>query len=348
MLLSSGCSVQFRANALAKRRTSGKLLFTVSFSFAPGRARLGFGQPGLFYWDGFLSHFVRSGPGGYHHWTMPIQSQMVRFARRPRAVMLEVTLAMVMLQLFIFTADTQSQTAPPAPAAAPEPTPATAPAAARNLRVDRVAGYVEVDATVVLRDAPWLELLACTPGSREHESILTVAAKPSEIHLALLILGLEPGSPMGRAVRPATATSPATETVVPPSGSLVRVSLVYESDGKSIEIPPSAWVRDRRKEAKPIDDLWVFAGSSIATLDDGTRIYRADANGNVISLVSFGDEVLARPGTVTNQDDQEALGCVEGAIPPVGSRVKIRLRPAKTLPLARPSPAATAPAAPSR
>ncbi len=253
-----------------------------------------------------------------------------------------------MLQLLILSTFTQAQTAPTAPSTAPLPTPASAPAAARNLRVDRVAGYVEVDATVVLRDAPWLELLACTPGSREHESILTVAAKPSEIHLALLILGLEPGHPMSRADRPATATSPAAETVVPPSGSLVRVSLVYESDGKSIEISPSAWIRDRRKEAKPIDDLWVFAGSSMATLDDGTRVYRADHNGNVLSLVSFGDEVLARQGTVTNQDDQEAFGCAEGAIPPVGTRVKIRLRPVKTQPTTRPSPATTAPAAPSR
>ena len=190
---------------------------------------------------------------------------------------------------------------------------------------------------MVLRDAPWLELLACAPGSREHESILTVAAKPSQVHLALLILGLEPGSPMGRVSRPATATSPATETVVPPNGSRVRVLLVYEIDGKRVEVAPSAWIADRRKNAQPIDDVWVFAGSSMATLDDGTSVYRADHNGNVLTLVSFGDEVLARPGTVTNQNDEEAFGCVPGAIPPVGSSVKIRLFPLQNKPSTRPA-----------
>ena len=60
---------------------------------------------------------------------------------------------------------------------------------------------VDVDATVCLRTG-FLELVACTKGSKEHESIISVDAKPSHIHAALLLLGAKPGNP-GRTFRPA-------------------------------------------------------------------------------------------------------------------------------------------------
>ena len=41
----------------------------------------------------------------------------------------------------------------------------------------------------------WLEQVACMVGTREHESLVVVEAKPSEVHAALLLLGLEPGTP---------------------------------------------------------------------------------------------------------------------------------------------------------
>ncbi len=53
---------------------------------------------------------------------------------------------------------------------------------------------VEVQAWTCL-EAGWLEQVACSPNSREHESLVVVKAKPSEIHAALLLAGFEPGSP---------------------------------------------------------------------------------------------------------------------------------------------------------
>ena len=85
------------------------------------------------------------------------------------------------------------------PNSAPATAPATQPSAAAGLpgiTVDRAARCIDIEAVIVQRDAPWLELLACTKGSREHEAILSVTAKPSHIHLALIMLGLEPGAPM--------------------------------------------------------------------------------------------------------------------------------------------------------
>ncbi len=44
---------------------------------------------------------------------------------------------------------------------------------------------VDLEATICL-DAGLLELIACTKGSKEHESIVAVAARPMHIHTALL------------------------------------------------------------------------------------------------------------------------------------------------------------------
>ena len=53
---------------------------------------------------------------------------------------------------------------------------------------------VEIRAVVCL-DAGWLEQIACSPGTREHEALVVVEIPPSDVHAALLSAGFEPGSP---------------------------------------------------------------------------------------------------------------------------------------------------------
>lgn len=220
-----------------------------------------------------------------------------------------------------------------APAPQPNTAPASAPAATTQpallgITIDRASRTTDIEAVVVQRDAPWLELLACTKGSREHEAILSVTAKPSHIHLALLMLGLEPGTPMTVQNQPATTTQPARLITTPARGPLVRVSLLVPEGEQEREVSPSSWIRNQKTQQPLPDDRWLFTGSSIAQLDDGTSGYRADFNGNIITLVQFGDEVLARGDVqMSNNNDDQAWGCVAEQIPPRGTKVKIRLRP---------------------
>src|SRR5438105_3208201 len=55
-----------------------------------------------------------------------------------------------------------------------------------------------------------LEFFCVTVGSNEYESVLKTAAKPSDIHFALLSLGLQPGTPV--------RYSEATKKMIPPGG----------------------------------------------------------------------------------------------------------------------------------
>ena len=191
------------------------------------------------------------------------------------------------------------------------------PDAAGPLRLDMEAKTLDLDAVVVGRDAEWLELVASSPNSREHESLVTVAAKPSRIHAALLTLGLVAGEPLQPELDPIEHPDTAW---LPPSGDAVTLHFVVEGT----EVPASAWIQG---QAAP--EYWVFAGSRIRTFR-GRAEYLADLNGTVASLVSFGDDLLAPPGTVTDADDGQAIQPASERMPPNGTAVVLRVRRAPT------------------
>jgi hypothetical protein len=217
-----------------------------------------------------------------------------------------------------------------APAAPAATAPASQPAAMPHLRVDRERRCVDLDAAVVLREADWLELLACSPRSREHESILVVPARPSHVHLALLTLGVEPGAPMtwkreGEEVK-----------FVEPRGPRVAITLIYEKDGKTVEVPANEWVFNQKTKEVLKGNTWLFTGSEFSEFD-GQKVYRADLNGTVISLVDFGDDLLSRQTKMTDKDDQSTWGVNTKVVPPIGTKVIIRLTPLAEAPTTQPA-----------
>lgn len=211
----------------------------------------------------------------------------------------------------------------------PKPAPDTEAAPApvlEGITIDREAGHIDLASQVVLREGEWLELLACTPNSREHESILTVNATPRHIHLALILLGLEPGAPLTFERQPDGEFK-----ITPPSGPAVAVTLIYQADGKPVTVDANQWIVNQQTRKTLEDNHWLFTGSRFEEFD-GNRVYLADPNGSVLSLVNFGDEILARSTTVTKDNDQQAWQANTPAIPPVGTDVTIRLTPVQPPP----------------
>ncbi|MGB0744520.1 MAG: YdjY domain-containing protein, partial [Opitutales bacterium] len=56
---------------------------------------------------------------------------------------------------------------------------------------------VDVSARICLTDG-LLELVACTEGTKEHEAIVLINAKPIHVHTALLLIGARNGTPAMR------------------------------------------------------------------------------------------------------------------------------------------------------
>jgi hypothetical protein len=193
---------------------------------------------------------------------------------------------------------------------------------------------VDLAGNVCLRHGS-LELVACTKGTKEHESIVAVEARPMHIHAALLLLGAKPGSP---ATRKQLQDQAGRWIEVPPSGGPVDVYLVLKgTEGSMVEHPISEFITPSSKrsddaasadqEARFPTHTFLFAGSALYGDDPGPRRYLSDETGNVISLSTFGDELLCLP-EIHSHDNRALMWQVNAkALPAVGSGVTLRLRP---------------------
>ncbi len=210
----------------------------------------------------------------------------------------------------------------------------------KNIRIDAKNHWVEFDAKVCLRDAPMLESLVCTPMTREHESILVSESKPSQIHLALLLLGLEPGAP--RSIR-WVGPEKDQPVAVPAKGPEVELFFIFKTKVKTgepgaekevekeVEMPANEWLIDAKTKKESVNDRWLFTGSRMIKDINGGMTYMADGEGNIASLVHFGDEVLAPHSKKTKENNSEGedLICNTPKIPEVGTPIKVRIKPVK-------------------
>lgn len=235
---------------------------------------------------------------------------------------------------------------------ADEPTPnnPALEAAIKKLKIPGVAihlpeRYIDIDGRICL-DKGMLELVACAKGSKEHESIVAVEARPMHIHTALLLIGAEAGNP---ATRRRSLDKDQRWIDVPPSGSAVDVLLVFpDKSGKILEHPisnfmtrSSSWQEpptpanaagSRSRETRATDrqfptHTFLFAGSRLVEDGKGPRKYLSDESGNVISIVTFGDEMLCLPDIHSDQKDALEWQVNAAGLPSVGTKVTLRLRP---------------------
>ncbi len=190
-----------------------------------------------------------------------------------------------------------------------------------GITIDRDAGVVDVEATFAARDA-YLELIACTAGSKEHESLVAIKAKAQHVHFALMLLGAKPGKPSQWVKDEKTGEWRGINA----TGTRVKVSLLVEEKGKWVERSITDYVIDRDDKPLP-GSVFVFGGSVLSEKEDGSTVYEADVEGNAVSLVSFGDETLSWPTAASTSNETLDYYVKTKALPPAETKVKLRLRP---------------------
>ncbi len=193
-----------------------------------------------------------------------------------------------------------------------------------GLEIDFERGVVDVESVVCLDDG-LLELVACTKGTKEHESIVAIEARPMHLHTALLLLGAQPGHPPR--FQRADPDSPWIH--VPPQGGSVDVHLVVEeAKGGERERPISDFIAPAATSDDRLSThTFLFAGSLLQDVDEGPRRYLSDHSGNVVSLVNFGDELLCLPDGLAHDAGTLRWRVDSTRLPAVGSKVILRLRP---------------------
>ncbi|MCL2118273.1 MAG: YdjY domain-containing protein [Planctomycetaceae bacterium] len=168
-------------------------------------------------------------------------------------------------------------------------------------------------AEVCLREGP-LEFFVCSKNSKEHESILSTQAKPSLIHVGLLAMGAEPGTPVQWTPEFAAATGPR-----------IDITLRWlDKDGKRQEIQAEEWVQEIESKNK-MSTHWVFAGSLFRKLEGGRNQYVADVTGEIVGVSNFPTVVLDLPIASTSDNKDLLFQAFTDKIPCEGTHVTIIL-----------------------
>jgi len=209
--------------------------------------------------------------------------------------------------------------APPAPlqgggASAPEQIRADVKQGSRNfapgVKLDWDKLAVELEAAVVLRDGP-LELFACSPNTREHESILAVPARPTHIFQALGLIGLTPGSPVSYDEK--------LGRIRPPTGQPLDLSVRFKQGDEERTVPADRWLKEVESGKPPRSLTWVFAGSR--TLPEGS--FAADLEGTIACVVDFDSALISIGALHSASNEQLWLSANTAAIPPVGTKCSL-------------------------
>lgn len=206
-----------------------------------------------------------------------------------------------------------------------------------GIRVDRQSKTVEIDGVVPIdahqfdrktgaRLHIFLEVVLCPFDTKEHETLVATTARPSNIHAALLLLGLEPGKPGSWTFDEQTRTL----KEIPPEGPALDVTIVWTDEkGEVVELPAEQLVErvpgGGTLTTEGRESGWVFAGSA-ERQRLGETYYAADAEGTAVGLATFGTETVAWRSVYSPEDAvSKPQWAASSTLPARGTKVVVRI-----------------------
>lgn len=200
-----------------------------------------------------------------------------------------------------------------------------------DTRSVEVEGFVPVDVSHEETPEIWIELIAEAHGVRDFEALISLNTEARHVHAALLMLGLEPGSPGRIEVDHEKPDSPLTK--IDPTGPELSVRFRFERDGETVTEDPCTWVIDPETDTvfSDLEPRFYFGGSSFRTFA-GEEWYMARAEGTVVGLCTFGtiqggtETVGCTPVLSPHSDDGDPVWyTVNDRVPPYGTEMTLVL-----------------------
>jgi hypothetical protein len=161
-------------------------------------------------------------------------------------------------------------------------------------------------------------VIACWPfprGQKAHETVVTIEAKPSAVHQALVELGLTPGKPV------------LGESKEPPRGPAVNVYLEVPAAGGARRLPIDKVLLDP-KTNKPMPKVqWRFTGSVLSQPDPNkeAKVYGADLTGTLIAIFPVTDQTVFQTNMTIKEEKYVKLETNKKLVPAEGTPVKLVL-----------------------
>jgi hypothetical protein len=185
-----------------------------------------------------------------------------------------------------------------------------------HLQIDAARKQVRVEAEMLGVQAP-LEFFACVSGSAEHEAVMRSPVKPSDLHTALLVLGLQPGEPVRYAE--------GAKKWLPPHGPPLHLTVEWtDKDGRPQRVPAYRLMRDVKRKREMPAMTWTFVGSRVTP--DGT--YAADATGYLVSVVNFELTVIDIPQLASSSNESLEWELNPDVAPAAGTKLSLVIEPA--------------------
>jgi hypothetical protein len=184
--------------------------------------------------------------------------------------------------------------------------------------LDAEAREVRCPGRVNMQEGGPIELLACLPHGKTHESVFALDIAALDLQLALLLLDLHEG--VNPAVPPADG---APDAQVPP-GDAVRITVEWADDGSAEDEEPHRAPAGRFLRNVQTDSVlgradWVFLGSIMT--EDGLA---AGVTGTLVTTFHDPVAVLELAHETVNEDVYYFVN--ERLCPPVGTPVELIIR----------------------
>jgi hypothetical protein len=191
-----------------------------------------------------------------------------------------------------------------------------------QISVDKQSKKVVILALVAPRKLPKLNdtypieviaTFAAPKGQKAHETVVTIEAKPSDVHKALVELGLIPGKAAKGEEAVAEGPEVTVSLEVPGPGTLKRV------------VPIERTLIDKRTGKTMPKLTWRFTGSQMKQVDPDSpeQVYGADVTGTLISIFPVTDETVLQTNLTMKDEPLLKLDTNTSVLPKEGTPVKL-------------------------
>jgi len=169
-----------------------------------------------------------------------------------------------------------------------------------------------------------VEFLAVTKGGRDYESMLVVDGRPSDLKVALELIGLKP-SPVKVHEHMLTGVEDASLQ----SGGVEITLRWQDKNGKRTAPPETFLIRRDNPKVPPPKSAWVFTGSRVQELPELGKVFAGDYHKLAIGLWYEPTAVInySVPSRNPYWDDDAGYEIDTNQIPPLHTKVTLVIAP---------------------
>ena len=174
-----------------------------------------------------------------------------------------------------------------------------------------IAGWVNMQNGLI-------EVFACAPQGKTHESVVVLDCVPSGLHAGLLALGLEPGSPAGIAEDGSYRA---------PTGDPVEVEVRWRDPSGGERVARAEdWIWDEKLQQTMPRAAWVFTGSLLQPVPgSGDAVsFAADYVKSLVTTYHDSTSILENPSE--DGTDDNLYFSNDKAVPQVGTPITATFR----------------------